>query len=432
MSKHQTVIGYIRELKEGERISVRGIADVLNVSEGTAYKAIKDAEKLGIVTTIPRVGTVRVDKIEKKNIQNLNCNNVVNIVNGSVLGGKAGLYKSINNFVIGAMTVDEMEKYLGNNDLLIAGNREEAHKLALENNCAVLITGGFTCSDYVKRLADRKQLPIISCRYDTFTTATLINNAMSQRKIKSDIILAEDIMKTNFLFLDLTSTVGDLKAANIITGETYFYIIDEKGKLIGAIDYIEGMGSSDDDLITSYIQKNLVCVSTKTSVSYAAHILLKNDLERVPVLEGKRMVGILLKEEVEKTLKKLGHRDTESHTIEEVIEKSFEKKKTDKGVVYTGTILPEMINKLGIASWNVLNLIMSITGISALTEHKVQNILLDTFNTIFIKPLQMDSPIEVRAEIIDIGKVGSKVEVSLNTRDELIGKAYLTTKVLGK
>lgn len=431
MSKHQAVIGYIRELKEGERISVRGIADVLNVSEGTAYKAIKDAEKLGIVTTIPRVGTVRVDKIEKRSIQNLNCNDVVNIVTGSVLGGKAGLYKSINNFVIGAMTVDEMEKYLGNNDLLIAGNREEAHKLALENNCAVLITGGFTCSDYVKRLADRKQLPIISCRYDTFTTATLINNAMSQRKIKSDIILAEDIMKTNFLFLDLTSTIGDLKAANIITGETYFYIIDEKGKLIGSIEYFEDM-TGDNDPIAPHVQKNLVCVSTKTSVSYAAHILLKSDLERLPVLEGKRMVGILLKEEVEKTLKKLGHRDSKNHTIEELIEKSFEKRKTDKGVVYSGTILPEMINKLGIASWNVLNLIMSVTGISALTEHKIQNILLDTFNTMFIKPLQMDSPIEVRAEIIDIGKVGSKVEVSLNTEDELIGKAYLTTKVLGK
>ena len=36
------------------------------------------------------------------------------------------------------------------------GNREEAFKLALEHDCAVLITGGFDCSDEIKELADQK------------------------------------------------------------------------------------------------------------------------------------------------------------------------------------------------------------------------------------------------------------------------------------
>lgn len=34
----------------------------MKVSEGTAYRAIKDAGQLGLVTTIDRVGTVRIDK----------------------------------------------------------------------------------------------------------------------------------------------------------------------------------------------------------------------------------------------------------------------------------------------------------------------------------------------------------------------------------
>lgn len=44
------------------KISVRKVAKVMKVSEGTAYRAIKDAGQLGLVTTIDRVGTVRIDK----------------------------------------------------------------------------------------------------------------------------------------------------------------------------------------------------------------------------------------------------------------------------------------------------------------------------------------------------------------------------------
>ena len=92
------------------------------------------------------------------------------------------------------MTPDAMVKYLSSGSLLIVGNREEAFRLALEHNCAVLITGGFQCSDEIRRLADEKELPVISSTYDTFTTATMINQAISERLIKKEILLAEDIM----------------------------------------------------------------------------------------------------------------------------------------------------------------------------------------------------------------------------------------------
>lgn len=62
MTKHEQIVSYIESLNIGQKISVRKIAKVMNVSEGTAYRAIKDASQLGFVTTIDRVGTVRIDK----------------------------------------------------------------------------------------------------------------------------------------------------------------------------------------------------------------------------------------------------------------------------------------------------------------------------------------------------------------------------------
>ena len=44
-SKHQQIIRYIESLPVGEKISVRSIAKNMEMSEGTAYRAIKEAEK---------------------------------------------------------------------------------------------------------------------------------------------------------------------------------------------------------------------------------------------------------------------------------------------------------------------------------------------------------------------------------------------------
>ena len=62
MTKHEQIIKYIESLSVGHKISVRQIAKDLNVSEGTAYRAIKEADNQGLVASIDRVGTVRIER----------------------------------------------------------------------------------------------------------------------------------------------------------------------------------------------------------------------------------------------------------------------------------------------------------------------------------------------------------------------------------
>lgn len=100
-TKHEQILQYISQLNIGEKISVRQIAKALHVSEGTAYRAIKEAENQGLVTTIERVGTIRVEQKLKENIDHLTFAEVVNIVDGQVLGGRGGLHKTLQRFVIG-------------------------------------------------------------------------------------------------------------------------------------------------------------------------------------------------------------------------------------------------------------------------------------------------------------------------------------------
>src|SRR5699024_4471789 len=108
---------------------------------------------IGLVSTIQRVGTIRIERKLKKNIERLTFGEVVRIIEGEVLGGSNGLDKDLNKFVIGAMTVEAMRRYITPGSLLIIGNREGAQKLALQDGAAVLITGGFDTTPEIAQLA---------------------------------------------------------------------------------------------------------------------------------------------------------------------------------------------------------------------------------------------------------------------------------------
>ena len=189
-TKHELILRYIKDLSVGEKISVRQVAKELSVSDGTAYRAIKEAENRKLVNTIERVGTIRIEKKKRESIERLTYAEVLNIVDGQVLGGRAGLHKTLTKFVIGAMQLSDMMRYIDAGSLLIVGNRMKAHEIALNAGAAVLVTGGFDAPDEVKKLADELELPIISSSYDSFTVATMLNRAIYDQLIEKEILLS--------------------------------------------------------------------------------------------------------------------------------------------------------------------------------------------------------------------------------------------------
>lgn len=433
MSKHDDVIKYIYGLEVGARISVRSVANDLGISEGTAYRAIKGAEVEGIVNTIPRIGTVRIEKVEKKSIENLTFADVVNIVEGSILGGKEGLYKTLNKFLIGAMTIDVMKKYIVPGNILIVGNREEAQKLALESQCAVLITGGFDCSDEIKNLANEKKLPIISCAFDTFTTATMINKAISESLIKKDIILVEDIMEVNAHYVRINNTVAEVKELMRKTGHSKFPILDEKEELVGIVTAKDlAVNISENEMITRIMTRDPIVVTPKTSAAYIAHVMTWEEIKLIPVVENKKLVGIVSRHDVMKALQYISRQPQVGETIDDMIMSNFTYSNIDRGVRFEGKIIPQMLNTIGTASWNVLTFMMSTAGTFALRQKNHLNAAVDAITIFYIKPIQMDSTLIINAKIIDISRNFAKIEVEMAADNEknLIGKALLSTRLL--
>lgn len=440
MSKHNKVIKYITSLQVGTKISVRTMASNLNISEGTAYKGIKECEALGLVTTIPRIGTVRIEKLERKSEHTLTFGEVVNIINGNLVAGKDGIHKTLNQFVIGAMTPEAISEYIYEGCIVIAGNREIVHRLALEKGCGVIITGGFKCSEDIKDLANELKLPVILTPYDTFTIATMINKAMSETIVKRDIVLVKDIMDIHYPFFKCEDKITKLKELTLETSEALFPVVNDDMKLVGVVGF-RNLSSKigDDEKIEKIMDKNFLFVEVGDTAAYAVHLMEGHGIEFCPVIYNKKLIGVLKREKIIRTLKRVSNQPQTEENLESIILKKFKCEKQENKICFTGKIVPEMLDPIGTASWGAVNMLLTTVGMIAIKTRDTINLIVDNVSTYFLKPLQMDEEVEIYAEIIDyrrnsckiVGRSLYKIEVEMyDDKGDLIAKCMMSAKVI--
>ncbi|MCL6548841.1 MAG: CBS domain-containing protein [Alicyclobacillus sp.] len=430
-TKHEQILEYIRSLPVGGRISVRGIARKLQVSEGTAYRAIKEAELQGLVSAIDRIGTVRIERKQKQDIERLTFAEVVNIVEGTVLGGRDGLHKTLHKFVIGAMQLEAIVRYIEPNSLMIVGNREQVQRLSLEHGAGVLITGGFEASEEVQRLANERQLPIISCSYDTFTTAALINRAIYDRLIKKEILFVEDVArKQGLAVLRTGQTVRDYFALVEQTGHARVPVVDERGRLTGVVTARDVAEASADDPIERHMSKQPVTVSLKTTIASAAHRMVWEGVEMLPVVEDKRLVGVLSRQDVIKALQLMSRQPQVGETLEDVVLQGFEQVKSeDRGVSLVGVVTPQMTSAGGTLALGPLLTLTEKCAVLSLQRQRNVDAAAENITVYFLKPVPVDARIEVKAKILDFGRRFAKVEVEVFDPTGRVAKTLMTAQM---
>ncbi|GLY10260.1 thioesterase [Bacillus badius] len=435
ITKHEQILQYIEGLPIGEKISVRQIAKALSVSEGTAYRAIKDAEAKGFVSAIERVGTIRIEQKKKENIEKLTFAEVVNIIDGQVLGGRAGLHKTLNRFVIGAMKLEAMMRYTGPDNLLIVGNRTKAHELALQAGAGVLITGGFQADDHVTKLADELELPVITTAYDTFTVATMINRAIYDQLIKKEIVLVGDIFTPFDQTVSLTvgDTVNQWIEKNRTTLHSRFPVLDRQLKVQGIVTSKDIMGTDKDTLIEKVMTKQPITVTMKTSVAAAAHMMIWEGIELLPVVDDQnRIQGIVSRQDVLKTLQMAQRQPQMGETLDDTITNQIDVSGNKEEETYTFEVTPQMTNQLGAISYGVFTTIVTEAARRSLRARKKGDIVVENITIYFSKPVQMESLLEIHPNVLEVGRKFGKVDVEVYNGGLLVGKALMMCQILDR
>lgn len=438
-TKHDLIIAYIEDLPVGNRISVRTIAKNLSVSEGTAYRAIKDAENIGLVSTIQRVGTIRIERKLKKNIEKLTFEEVVRIIEGDVLGGASGLDKSLNRFVIGAMTEQAMERYITPGSLMIVGNRTEVQQLALEHGAAVLITGGFETTEEIAHLADKLSMPILRTTYDTFTVATMINRALSDQLIKKDIMLTSDIYmsieKTYFLYG--TDTVADYQILSEEKHHSRFPVVNRNHRLIGIVTAKDVIGKNETQTIDRVMTKDPIYVKKSMSVASVSHQMIWDGLEVMPVVEDDlTLVGLVSRQDVMKAMQLVQRQPQISDTISDQISGEVQTVEQDREgnplpeTRYSFSVAPQMVNSSGTIAFGVLSEIISNIVHRTMILNQKRNILIEQMNLYYIKLIQLECELDIRPKIIELGRRSAKLDVEVYIENTLVAKAIVVCQVM--
>ncbi len=431
-TKHEKILQYIESLPVGDKISVRQIAKEMQVSEGTAYRAIKEAENRRLVSSIERVGTIRIEKKKKENIERLTFAEIVNIIDGQVLGGKDGLHKTLTKFVIGAMKLEDMMRYTDAGSLLIVGNRTRAHEQALTAGAAVLITGGFDTTEENKRLADKLELPIISTSYDTFSVATMINRAIYDQLIKKDILLIEDIYipLEDTAVLRNDQTIMHFRKKNASTTHGAFPVVTANNKLVGMITSKDVIGKEDEEAIEKVMTKNPIAASMKTSVASAGHRMIWEGIDLIPVVTDDGILqGVISRQDVLKAIQTAQRQPQHGETIDDLVKNEM-RVMGDEEVMVEFTVTPQMTNHFGSLSYGAFTTLLAEVGSFALKRRKRGDAVAENMTIYFIKPVQMESVLTIKPRILDMSRKFVKMDFEVYNGSVLVGKAMMMFQLL--
>ncbi|WP_080146112.1 DRTGG domain-containing protein [Marinilactibacillus piezotolerans] len=431
-TKHEQILSFIESIPIGSKLSVRLIAKELNVSEGTAYRAIKEAENTGLVTTIQRVGTIRIETKKEENIENLTFEEILKIIDGELLGGKDGLNKTLNKFIIGAMTEDAMLRYITEESLMIIGNRESAQRLSLENGAAVLITGGFRADPNIIALSDQLGLPIMTTSYDTFTVGSMINRAMTDQLIKKEIMLIESIYtrlkKTHYL--SVNDTIYDYRIANQSSQHTRFPVVGPNNRLVGIVTAKDIIGKEDTVSIKRVMTKEPAYTTTHMSVASISHTMIWDGLEVMPVVSDEmKLLGIVSRQDIMKAMQTQQRQPQTGETIADQINQLIKEVEEE---AYTFNVTPQMTNGTGTISFGVLSEIINETTHLTLSNQNKRNLVVEQIQLHYLNLIQLGSDLVIRPKIFDKSRRSARLDIEVFSESGLAAKALVVCQLFQK
>ena len=414
MSKHQEIIAYLEELPVGKRVSVRSISNFLGVSEGTAYRAIKEAENRGLVETRPRSGTIRV-KSSKVELEHLTFKEIADITRSEVLAGQDGLEKEFNKFSIGAMTEKNLLRYLTEGGLLIIGDRTRIQLLALKHENAVLVTGGLDVSHDVLKLANHLSIPVLRSQHDTFTVATIINRALSNMQIKTDILTVEQVYRGSheYGFLKDTDTVRDFMDLVRKNRNSRFPVVNQHNMVVGVVTMRDASDKSPHTILDKVMTKNIYAVTLNTSIANVSQRMITEDFEMVPVIRNNQtLLGVITRRDV---MEKMS-RDQVSQKLRHINDE------------FTFVVEPFMLGNNGVLSNGILTEILTTATHQYVTSGK-KNIVIEQMTIYFLQAVQIDETLILRPRIVRQTRHSAILDYDIYLKLQLVAKATITVKI---
>lgn len=198
------------------------------LSVATLPVAAKDGRLEGLIVTVD-IAMAFMDETDSHILATARTQykNIIETINGTMLTGNEHGYFVRGKVVIPTGSPDVVAESIGDDDLVIVGNRFKSMNAALDENCSCMIVcnGNEIPEDIAKRAAE-KDVVLISTPYDTFTVARLINLS-----IPIKFFMKRDRLIT----FDLEDYVQDVKDQMARVRHRDFPVLDADNHYVGMI-----------------------------------------------------------------------------------------------------------------------------------------------------------------------------------------------------
>ncbi len=426
MSKHQELLDYIDDLEVGKKVSVRGLANRLSVSDGTAYRAIKEAQSRGLVTINDRSGTTRIATQEQRVIETLTFGEISKIASAEVMAGESGLSQAFSKFAIAAMTMQNIRKYLTHGGLVIVGDRTDIQLLALNEGNAVLITGGVDIEPDVLDYANKKSIPVLRTDFDTFTVASRINRALSNELIKKEITTVADVYQPQAPTLLEVSTVKDYLDLVKKTNESRFAVLNQHNLVVGVVSMRDVTGKKNSTTIDKVMTRNPRLAKFDMTVASTSQKMIFDGYDIMPVVHSdSTYAGIISKSDMLRSMQESSEQSQFSHTLSDDVANAVKEVQS----YYTFSVEPFMMNNVGNIANGMLVEIISNIAARVMTKTKNKNIIIESMTLYFLGAVSIDDGLEVFPKIINETRLGATIDFEIYLDYQIISKILVTVQI---
>ena len=426
MSKHQELLDYIDDLEIGKKVSVRDLATRLKVSDGTAYRAIKEAQARGLVSINDRSGTTRISTQEQRVIETLTFGEIAKIASAEVMAGEAGLTQAFSKFAIAAMTKENILKYLTHGGLVIVGDRTSIQLLALQEGNAVLITGGVDIEPQVLDYANTQAIPVLRTDFDTFTVASRINRALSNELIKKEIATVADVYQSQAPTLYEVSTVKDYLDLVKKTNGSRFAVINQQQLVVGVVSMRDVTGKKNSTTIDKVMTRTPKLAKFEMTVASTSQKMIFDGYDMMPVVNSDNTyAGIISKSDMLRSMQESSEQSQFSHTMSDDVARAVKEVQS----YYTFIVEPFMMNNVGnIANGMMAEIISNITD-RVMTKTKNKNIIIESMSIYFMGAVAIDDELEVYPKIISESRLGATIDFEVYLDYQIISKILVTLQI---
>ena len=200
------------------------------LKERNAYTiAVTRDDKLEGIITTGDIAMSYMDVYDSHVVANARTQyqNIVDALEGEVITGNSHGYFIKGKVVVAASSPEMMENYIEKDDLVILGNRYESQLCAIELDASCLIIcQGAQVSKTIKKLAEERDIVVITTPHDTFTVARLINQSIPVKHFMT---------KEGLTVFKTTDYVEDIKDVMAKKRMRDFAVLDKDGKFYGLI-----------------------------------------------------------------------------------------------------------------------------------------------------------------------------------------------------